>query len=50
MTVVNEMDFSTIVEICNTKGKSSAYAYIRETYGLKNPYFVMANIRKKYII
>ncbi len=46
MTVVSEMDFPTIVEIYNTEGKPSAYAYIRETYGVKNPYFVMARIRK----
>ena len=47
MTVINESDFPEIVEIYNSNGRKAAYDYIRNTYGLKRPYFVIHRIENK---
>lgn len=39
-------DYAEIVRIYNTSGKSEAYAYIKATYAVKNPYSLMNRIRQ----
>ena len=46
MKKVDEKDFPILVEIYNTKGRRAVNAHIRETYGLKNPWYVVQRICK----
>ena len=43
---LNISDYTEIVRIYNTSGKSEAYAYIKATYAIKNPYSLMSRIRQ----
>ena len=45
-TVVREEIFPEIIKVYNTEGRAAAYDLLRSRYGLKQPYFVMARIRK----
>ncbi len=46
MKMVEEKDFPEIVEIYNLSGRKAANAHIRSRYSLKNPWSVIARIRK----
>ena len=46
MRVVDEKDFPEIVEIYNLDGRRAANAHIRAKYSLKNPWAVIARIRR----
>lgn len=46
MTVVSKADFPAIIEIYNRDGRQAAYEHIKETYGLKRPYFLISRIIK----
>lgn len=45
-TIIKEGEFPEIVRQYNSGGKSAAYEMIRDRYGVKNPYFVLARIRR----
>lgn len=46
MKMVDEKDFPEIIEIYNLNGRKAANAHIRSRYSLKNPWSVMARIRR----
>ena len=50
-TKIAEEEFPEIVKKYNSGGKAAAYEYLRDKYGIKQPYFVIDRIRrsKKYI-
>ena len=45
-TVIGEELFPEIVKLYNSSGRRSAYDYLRDIHGIKNPYFVINRIRK----
>lgn len=42
-------DHAEIIRLYNTVGRSRAYAYIREHYGVKNPYSVIKRMKQSAI-
>ena len=44
--MIKESDFQDIVAIYNKSGKLKANAFIREKYGVKNPWFTFRRIRE----
>lgn len=38
-------DYTEIIKIYNTSGKSEAYEYIKDTYHVKNPYYIVKKIK-----
>lgn len=45
-TVIKEDMFPEIVEQYNNNGKTAAYDLLRNKYGIRHPYFVLARIRE----
>ena len=45
-TKIKEDEFPEIVKQYNLGGKTTAYDYLRSTYGIKNPYFVLDRIKR----
>lgn len=42
-------DYSEIIRVYNTDGRSQAYAYIRKQYDVKNPYGIISRIKQSGI-
>lgn len=42
-------DYSEIIRVYNTDGRSQAYAYIRNQYAVKNPYGIIKRIKQSGI-
>ena len=42
-------DHAEIIRLYNTVGRSQAYAYVREHYGVKNPYSVIKRMKQSAI-
>ena len=42
---ISEEIFPEIIRRYNSGGKTAAYDYLRSSYGIKNPYFVISRIR-----
>lgn len=47
MTLVDKSNYPKIVEIYNENGKKAAYEYIKKTYGIKRPDFVIKRIDER---
>ncbi len=45
-SIIGKEMFPEIIEQYNSKGKTSAYDYLRRKYGIKHPYFVINRIRE----
>lgn len=45
-TVIREDIFPEIVEHYNNNGKAAAYGLLRDRFGIRHPYFVLARIRE----
>ena len=43
---VSENDFSDIVSYYNENGKSATYCFLRKTYNLKNPRYILTRIER----
>ena len=44
-TKISEEEFPEIVRRYNSGGKTAAYDYLRSSYGIKHPYFVITRVR-----
>ena len=45
-TIIGEDAFPEIIQQYNSGGRTSAYDFLRNRYGIKHPYFVMNRIRE----
>lgn len=45
MKKIKKKDYSDIIRIYNSEGKTASYDFIRSQYGLKNPYCVITRLK-----
>lgn len=44
-TIISEEAFPQVIDRYNNEGKTAAYDYLRSSFGIKHPYFVMNRIK-----
>ena len=50
MVKISDHDLPEIARLYNNSGKDAMYKHLRETYGIKNPWFVLSRMKKAPVL